>query len=121
MVSVTPIPLPGGGHAIGVTVELPRTRLVAAAVPEGYIMCGALDVALLDRLLGERHVVAGRALGVRTLDDLLAKPLESVTDAARTLGVHEGMTGLQALSRMRAAGDVPSSALAPTGSRPTFE
>lgn len=121
MVSMTPIPLPGGGEAIGVTVELPRTRLVAAAVPGGYIMCGALDVALLDRLLGDRRVVAGRALGVRTLDDLLAKPLESVTDAARALGVHEGMTGLQALCRMRAADGTPASALAPTAARSASE
>ncbi len=104
MVQVTPLPLQGGGHAIGVTVDLPGTRLVAAAVPGGYIMCGALDVALLDRLLGARHIVAARALGVRTLEDLLAKPLESVTAAARMLGVSEGMTGEQALSRMLEAG-----------------
>ena len=108
MVQVTPLPLPGGGHAVGVTVDLPRTRLVAAAVPGGYVMCGALDVALLDRLLGERHVVAGRALGVRTLEDLLAKPLESVTAAARRLGIGEGMTGAEALVRMLEAGPNPA-------------
>ncbi len=104
MVTVTPIALPGGGQAVGVTVELPRTRLVAASVPAGYIMCGALDVDLLDRVLGERHIVAGRAVGVRTLDDLLGKPLERVTAAARALGVHEGMTGIEALARLYAAG-----------------
>ena len=107
MVQVTPLPLPGGGHAIGVTVDLPKTRLVAAAVPGGYIMCGALDVALLDRLLGERHVVAGRAFGVRTLEDLLAKPLESVTATARRMGITEGMTGADALVRMLEAAPSP--------------
>ena len=50
-------------------------------------MCGALDVALLNDRLRERGVIAGRAVGVRTLEELLAAPLESVTDAARAIGV----------------------------------
>ena len=101
MIEMRPLPL-DGGTAVGVTVDLPGTRLVVAAVPAGYIMCGALDVALLDRLLASRHVVAGRALGVRTLDDLLSRPLESVTAAARAAGLHEGMPGAEALQRLLA-------------------
>jgi len=97
VVEVTPIPI-GDRYAVGISIRLPRTHLVVASVPAGYIMCGALDVALLDRLLGHRQVVAARALGVRSLEDLLAKPLESVTDAARALGLHEGMVGREALS-----------------------
>ncbi|HEY8552571.1 MAG TPA: DUF1805 domain-containing protein [Thermaerobacter sp.] len=83
-------------------VELPKTRLVAIATPAGYIMCGALDVRLLDELLGERRIVAGRALGVRDFDDLLSRPLESVTRAAEHLGIRPGMTGRQALERLLA-------------------
>jgi uncharacterized protein YunC (DUF1805 family) len=101
VIEMRPLPLVGGS-AVGITVDLPRTRLVVAAVPAGYIMCGALDVALLDRLLGSRRIVAGRALGVRTLDDLLVRPLESVTDAARAAGLHEGMAGAEALQRLLA-------------------
>lgn len=102
MVEVRPLPL-GAGWAVGVSVELPGTRLVAAAVSGGYVMCGALDVALLDRLLGARRIVAGRALGVRTLEDLLERPLEAVTAAAAALGVQPGMSGGDALRRMLAA------------------
>lgn len=97
MVQLTPIPM-GDRQVIGITVDLPKTRLVIAATPAGYIMCGALDVALLDRLLGHRGIVAGRSLGVRTLEDLLDRPLESVTKAAHALGLRVGMAGRDALS-----------------------
>lgn len=113
MVEVRPIPL-AGGTAIGVKVELPKTRLVAIATPAGYIMCGALDVRLLDDLLGERRVVAGRALGVRDFDDLLSRPLQAVTRAAERLGIRPGMTGRQALERLLAVAGDPQ---APVGLR----
>lgn len=96
MVEVTPIDV-DGRTAIGVRVELPRTRLIAIATPAGYLMCGALDVALLDDRLGTRQIVAGRALGVRSFTDLLEQPLESVTRAARALGLAPGMKGREAL------------------------
>ncbi len=104
MVQLTPIPI-GDRQAIGITVDLPKTRLVVAAAPAGYIMCGALDVALLDRLLGHREIVAGRALGVRTLEDLLNLPLESVTLAAHAIGLRVGMAGRDAMRILLAAGD----------------
>jgi len=89
-----------GRMAVGVTVDLPKTRLVAISTGNGYIMCGALDVDLLNTRLAEREIVAGRAVGVRTLDDLLERPLASVTDAARRLGIREGMPGREALALM---------------------
>ena len=99
MVEMKPISI-DGRIAVGVTVDLPKTRLVAISTGNGYIMCGALDVGLLNTHLADRGIVAGRALGVRTLEDLLAKPLESVTQEARCLGIREGMTGKEALSLM---------------------
>ena len=102
MVEVQPIAI-GDGWAMGITVALPRTRLVVAAVPAGYIMCGALDVELLDRVLGERRIVAGRVLGVRSLQDLLEKPLESVTAEAAVLGLCPGQSGEEALRRLLGA------------------
>ena len=96
MVEVQPIPV-DGRVAIGVKVELPKTRLIAIATPAGYLMCGALDVKLLDERLGARRIVAGRALGVRDFGDLLEQPLESVTTTARELGLRPGMKGRDAL------------------------
>lgn len=96
MISMTPLSL-RGGTAIGISVELPQTHLVIAATKTGYLMCGALDVGLLDRLLGQRRVIAARALGVRTINDLLDRPLESVTAEAGRVGLAPGMPGRQAL------------------------
>ena len=63
-------------------------------------MCGALDVALLNERLGDRGIVAGRAVGVRTLEELMDAPLESVTVAAEALGITTGMKGADAVRLM---------------------
>lgn len=98
-VEVRPIAV-GERTALGFRVELPQTHLIAISTDKGYIMCGALDVALLDERLADRRVVAGRALGVRSFADLLERPLTDVTAAAHALGVAPGMSGRDALLRM---------------------
>ncbi|HET7560038.1 MAG TPA: DUF1805 domain-containing protein [Limnochordia bacterium] len=100
MVTVQPVPLADGKVAVGIEVSLPRTQLIIATTERGYIMCGALDVALLNEKLKERGILAARAVGVRTLKDLLDRPLESVTHAARELGIEPGMSGREALLRL---------------------
>lgn len=99
MVKLTPIEV-GERVALGIEVDLPKTHLAIITTPLGYIMCGALDIELLNRRLADRRIIAGRAVGVKTLDDLLQAPLESVTDAARELGIVAGMTGREAVERM---------------------
>lgn len=81
-------------------MKLPKTTLLAVSTDKGYIMCGALDVGLLNDKLADRGIVAGRAVGVRTLDELLEAPLESVTLEAEKLGIHAGMKGTDALQLM---------------------
>lgn len=81
-------------------MELPQTTLLAVTTARGYIMCGALDVGLLNDRLAHREIVAGRAVGVRTLEELLEAPLESVTVAAERLGIHSGMRGIDAMRRL---------------------
>lgn len=102
MVKVVPIPI-GEWTAVGVEVLLPRTTLVAIAAGGGYIMCGALDVQLLNDKLKDREIIAGRAVGVRNFEQLLEAPLESVTDAAAALGIAVGMTGKEAVRLMAKA------------------
>lgn len=99
MIRLVPMPF-DGGVALGVEVLLPKTTLLAIATEIGYIMCGALDVALLNERLGDRGIVAGRAVGVRTLEQLMEAPLESVTTAAEARGIRPGMRGADALKRM---------------------
>lgn len=98
---VTMEPMEVGGHLlVGVEVKLPLTTLLTVNTARGYIMCGALDVGLLNERLADRRIIAGRAVGVRTLQELVDAPLESVTDEARRLGIVPGMPGREALLRM---------------------
>jgi uncharacterized protein YunC (DUF1805 family) len=99
MIELTPIVIEGHTF-LGVSVLLPKTTLLAVSSDKGYIMCGALDVGLLNEKLKDRKVIAGRAVGVRTIEQLLNAPLESVTYEAESLGVHKGMIGKEALLRM---------------------
>ena len=99
LVTVTTIQL-DGHEFTAVSVSLPKTTLLTVSNDNGYIMCGALDVGLLNRLLADRGIVAGRATGVKTIDELISAPLESVTIEAEKQGITSGMTGKQALLRM---------------------
>ncbi|MBD7939390.1 MULTISPECIES: YunC family protein [Cytobacillus] len=99
MVELKPVIL--DGHTfMTVSVELPKTNLLVVSNDKGYIMCGALDVALLNEKLKDRKVIAGRAVGVKTIQQLIDAPLESVTFAAEDLGIKKGMSGREALLRM---------------------
>lgn len=99
MVQLLPIRI--GEHTVmGVEVKLPKTTLLAVYTDRGYIMCGALDVGLLNDKLADRQIIAGRAVGVRTLEQLLDAPLESVTLEAERQGIQPGMAGRDALLRM---------------------
>ncbi|GMK47555.1 YunC family protein [Paenibacillus glycanilyticus] len=100
MMRMVPVPLGDGITALGVEVKLPKTTLLSISTDRGYIMCGALDVGLLNDRLKDREIIAGRAVGVKTLEELLAAPLESVTTTAESLGITVGMNGADALRLM---------------------
>jgi uncharacterized protein YunC (DUF1805 family) len=100
MVTIKPIMIENDPF-IAISVQLPKTNLLAVANEKGYIMCGALDVALLNEKLKERGIIAGRAVGVRTIEQLLEAPLESVTIAAEEIGITVGMKGKEALLKMK--------------------
>ncbi|WP_214630454.1 YunC family protein [Paenibacillus agaridevorans] len=100
MMRMVPFVLDGGETVLGIEVKLPKTTLLSISTDKGYIMCGALDVTLLNEKLADREIVAGRAVGVRTLEELLNAPLESVTYTAEAMGIVAGMKGSDALRRM---------------------
>ncbi len=99
MVNLTPINIDGHSFT-AVTVKLPKTNFMAVTNEHGYIMCGALDVGLLNEKLADRGIIAGRAVGVRTIEQLLDASLESVTYAAEALGITVGTIGRDALLKM---------------------
>ncbi|MCK0472742.1 YunC family protein [Halalkalibacter sp. APA_J-10(15)] len=100
MLEMTPIQI-NDQTFIAVTLKLPKTNFMAVTNDVGYIMCGALDVALLNDKLKDRKIVAGRAVGVRTIEQLLEAPLESVTLEAEQLGITTGEIGREALLKMK--------------------
>ncbi|WP_243299165.1 YunC family protein [Bacillus litorisediminis] len=99
MITLSPIEIEGHTF-LAVSVQLPKTNLLAVTSEKGYIMCGALDVALLNEKLKDRKIIAGRAVGVKTIDQLLEAPLESVTAEAEKLGIYKGMPGKDAMLKM---------------------
>ncbi|MFJ8065752.1 YunC family protein [Psychrobacillus sp. NPDC096426] len=99
MINLEPINIEGHTF-LTISVELPKTNLLVVSNDKGYIMCGALDVALLNEKLKDRKVIAGRAVGVKTIEQLLNAPLESITFEAEELGITTGMVGREALLKM---------------------
>ncbi|WP_100487408.1 YunC family protein [Sporolactobacillus pectinivorans] len=99
MIQLEPIEI--DGHFFrGISVKLPKTTLLTISNEKGYIMCGALDVGLLNDQLSDRKIIAGKAVGVRTLEELLNAPLTEVTFEAENLGIYTGMPGREALLKM---------------------
>ena len=99
MITINPIEIEGNMFT-AIQVELPKTNLLIVSNEIGYIMCAALDVQFLNEKLRERKIVAGRAVGVRTIDQLLEAPLESITDTAKEYGWTVGMIGKEALLKI---------------------
>ncbi|MBC5638226.1 DUF1805 domain-containing protein [Ornithinibacillus sp. BX22] len=100
MITINPLEV-NGIMFTAIKVELPKTNLLMITNEIGYIMCGALDVDLLSEKLKDRQVIAARAVGVRTIEDLLEAPLEKVTEASKEqFGWKVGMSGKEALKRI---------------------
>lgn len=99
LIELSPVEI--NGHTfLAVTVLLPKTTLLTVSNDKGYIMCGALDVGLLNERLKDRKIIAARAVGVKTIEQLLNAPMESVTTEAENLGITKGMLGKDALLKM---------------------
>ncbi len=61
-------------------------------------MCGALDVSVFNtEKLKAREVVCGRALGVRTLDELFDGELVDISETCLKYNIHKGMKVKDAL------------------------
>jgi uncharacterized protein YunC (DUF1805 family) len=100
MIHIEPIEL-DNGIAIGIEVNVPKTKILVIKTNKGYIMCGVLDIKTLDRLHPEREIIAAKAEGVKTLDDLLKATIKEATKNSKLLGIKPGITiGKEALEKM---------------------
>ncbi len=82
------------GPALGVFVSLGKAPLVLVAVPQGYVMCGYLNMETATKL-GD---CAGRVTGVSSFENLLAAPVTWVSEAAKARELREGMTAREFLN-----------------------
>src|SRR5690554_336087 len=100
MIEVIPIKLENG-VAMGISVQYPKTTLLSICTEVGYIMCGVLDVALVDNLHQDRKIVAARMIHVRSFEDLLNATVMEATRQAQEIGIVPGKTtGREALELM---------------------
>ncbi|MCL6515430.1 DUF1805 domain-containing protein [Alicyclobacillus sp.] len=99
MVNMHPVRI-GDVTAVAIEVRLPKTNLLAVTTGRGYVMCGALDIQLLRDKLADRGIVAARAVGVRTIEELIDGTVESCTQAAEAMGIQPGMPVREAVRRM---------------------
>jgi uncharacterized protein YunC (DUF1805 family) len=81
--------------ARGYSIDLPGAPLLVAKGEKGFVMCGFLDLRSADKFNAAAAVVRG----VKTLDELLSKPVTDVSAAALLQGVKPGMTGRDALEK----------------------
>ncbi|WAH35728.1 YunC family protein [Alicyclobacillus dauci] len=99
MVKIEPIWI--DGYAFTTThVALPKTNLLMVSNSVGYVMCGALDVGLLRDKLASRGIIAARATGVKTMEELIQGNVESCTQEAEAIGITVGMSMTDALKRI---------------------
>ncbi len=85
-----------GQTADGYMIPLESCTLVFITKGNSLLACGAVDVMALDKF----NVPAAKITGVATVDDLLNGEVKAVNDTAATRGVHIGMSGRDALSKL---------------------
>ena len=77
-------------------LDLGNARLILAAAPRGYVMCGYLNMQTAEKL-GD---IACIVTGVKTIEELLAKPVVALSERAKGIGIECGMSGASALEMM---------------------
>ncbi|MCP4649390.1 MAG: YunC family protein [PVC group bacterium] len=78
------------------SIELPYAKLILAAAPKGFVMCGYLDISVAEKLNDVACVVSG----VASVEELLAKPIVKLTPRAEQMGISLGISGREALEIM---------------------
>ncbi len=80
-----------------VEIELEGTTLLLLEGYGAFFMCGALDVDIYK----EREVICGKAVKVKTLDELFHATLFDTTVYAKKLGIVPGLKVYEAFEKIR--------------------
>ncbi|MCM1131530.1 MAG: DUF1805 domain-containing protein [Roseburia sp.] len=82
-----------------VEIELEGTTLIMLEGYGAFFMCGALDVDIYK----DREVLCGKAVKVKTLDDLFNATIFDSTKYAKSLGIVPGLKVYEAFEKIRLA------------------
>ena len=85
-----------GRQCLGLVLDLGGAPLVIVRARRGYAACGYLNREVAEKL-GDTVVVV---TGVRSVEEMLDKPVAWASSKARELGVKPGMKCREALKRM---------------------
>jgi uncharacterized protein YunC (DUF1805 family) len=77
----------GTGQITGYRIDLGNAPLLLLQAKKGYVMCGYLNMSTANKL-GD---IAGRVIGVKTLQDVLNAKVIEVSENAKKEGLTEGM------------------------------
>ncbi len=86
----------GDRAAKGYEIDLPGAPLILIQAPQGFVMCGYLDIRSVDKFNAAAAVVRG----VKSIDELLAKPVTDVSLEGEKRGIKPGMSGRDALLKL---------------------
>ena len=84
------------GNVTGYCIDLSNAPLLVLQAKKGYLMCGYLNISAANKL-GD---IAGRVIGVKTFTDMLNTTLLEVSEKAKDIGLHEGITGKEFLNAL---------------------
>lgn len=79
-----------------VEISLNNTTLLLLEGYGGFFMCGALDPAVYK----DREVICGRALGVKTIDQLLNSKIYEISNYAKKVGLSTDMLVYEAFKKL---------------------
>ncbi len=82
-----------------VEIELEGTTLIMLEGYGAFFMCGALDV----EIYGDREVICGKAVKVKTLEHLFNATVYDTTRYAKSLGIVPGLKVYEAFEKIRLA------------------
>ena len=86
-----------GVPVAGYTIKNVNAKILLIKAPGGALGCGYFDIAVADRFDDVLAIVRG----VSDYADMLAAPVVAASLQAQALGVEVGMSGADALEKMR--------------------
>lgn len=82
---------------IAVSIEMEKSKLLVIKAEKGIIGCGYISIEIAEKFEEAIAIITG----VSSIEEMLEKPVVRVSKRARELGIKEGMSGREALEKMR--------------------